>query len=148
MKVFQIREKSRNLIWVRKTEKKKKKKKKKKKWQKSGKGRGISIKLAVSSIFRNINLQNWPRSFVEFYVLKINALLEDWVAEDSCKGSFEAVENVWKMVKSQGKVWEFWKSKRVTTLHIFLLLFQEHMRSHDAVKCLLCWTEAWEARYM
>ena len=26
------------------------------------------------------------------------------MAEDSCKGSWEAVENVWKMLKSQGKV--------------------------------------------
>ena len=38
------------------------------------------------------------------FSLKVSALLEDLVAEDSCKGSWEAVENVWKMVKSQGKV--------------------------------------------
>ena len=36
--------------------------------------------------------------------LKISSLLEDLVAEDSFKGSWEAVENVWEMVKSQGKV--------------------------------------------
>ena len=61
--------------------------------------------MAASLIFRNINLQNWPHSFVKcwFYSLKISALLEDLVAEDSCKRSWEAVENVWKMVKSRGK---------------------------------------------
>ena len=36
-----------------------------------------------------------------------SALLEDLVAEYSCKGSWEAVESVWKMVKSQEKVREF-----------------------------------------
>ena len=65
--------------------------------------------MAVSLIFRNINLQNWSHSFVKllFNSLKVSALLEDLVAEDSCKGSWEAVENVWKMVKSQEKVREF-----------------------------------------
>ena len=29
-----------------------------------------------------------------FYSLKVSALLEDLVAEDSCKGSCQAVENV------------------------------------------------------
>ena len=44
--------------------------------------------MAVSLIFRNINLQNWSRSFVKllFNSLKVSALLEDLVAEDSCKG--------------------------------------------------------------
>ena len=62
--------------------------------------------MAVSLIFRNINLQNWPHSFVKwlFYSLKVSALLEDLVAEDSYKGSWEAVKNVWKMEKSLGKV--------------------------------------------
>ena len=41
------------------------------------------------------------------FCLKVSALLEDLVAEDSCKGSWEAVENVLKMVKSQEKVREF-----------------------------------------
>ena len=58
--------------------------------------------MAVSLIFRIIDLQNWPHSFVKwlFYSLKVSALLEDLVAEDSCSGSWE---NVWKMVKRQGK---------------------------------------------
>ena len=30
-----------------------------------------------------------------------SAVLEDLVAEDSCKGSWEVIKNVWKMVKSQ-----------------------------------------------
>ena len=36
--------------------------------------------------------------------MKVSALLEDLVAEDSCKGSWEAIENVWNMVESQEKV--------------------------------------------
>ena len=39
--------------------------------------------------------------------MNVSALLEDLVAEDGCKVSLEAVENVWKMVKSKGKVTEF-----------------------------------------
>ena len=60
--------------------------------------------LAIFLIFRNINLQNWPHSFVKwsFYSLKVSALLEDLVAEDSYKGSWEAIKNVWKMEKSRG----------------------------------------------
>ena len=56
--------------------------------------------------FQKHNLQNWPHSFVGwlFNSLKVSALLEYLVAEDSCKGSWEAVENVWKMVRSQAKV--------------------------------------------
>ena len=48
--------------------------------------------MAVSLIFRNINLQNWPHSFVKwlFFSLKLSALLEDLVAEGSCKGSSPA----------------------------------------------------------
>ena len=38
------------------------------------------------------------------FSLKVSALLEDLMAEDSFKGSWEAYKNVWKMVKSQGKV--------------------------------------------
>ena len=37
--------------------------------------------------------------------MKVSALLEDLVAENGCKGSWEAVRNVWKMMKlgkSQG----------------------------------------------
>ena len=50
------------------------------------------------------------------FSLKISALLEDLVAEDSCKGSWEAVEIVWKVVKSQEKVRQFWNRKWVATL--------------------------------
>ena len=39
--------------------------------------------------------------------MKVSALLEDLVAENGCKGSWEAVRNVWKMMKSWGKVREF-----------------------------------------
>ena len=76
------------------------------------------IAMAVSLIFRNINLQNRPHSLVKwlFNSLKVSALLEDLMAEDSCKGSWEAVENVWKMVKSQEKVREYWNRKWVATL--------------------------------
>ena len=34
--------------------------------------------------------------------MKESALLEDLVVEDSCKGSRKTVENVLKMIKSQG----------------------------------------------
>ena len=34
--------------------------------------------------------------------MKESALLEDLVVEDGCKGSWETVENVLKMIKNQG----------------------------------------------
>ena len=54
--------------------------------------------------------------------MKVSALFEDLVVEDGCKESWEAVENVWKMVKSEGKVREFWNKKWVATL-IFICVF-------------------------
>ena len=84
--------------------------------------------MAVSLIFRNINLQNRPHSLVKwlFSSLKVSALLEDLMAEDSCKGSWEAVENVWKMVKSQEKVREYWNRKWVATLVAALKINRWH----------------------
>ena len=86
------------------------------------------IAMAVSLIFRNINLQNRPHSLVKwlFNSLKVSALLEDLMAEDSCKGSWEAVENVWKMVKSQEKVREFWNRKWVAALVAALKINRWH----------------------
>ena len=107
-----------------------KKKKKKKKWQKSGNLENFwkQMAMAVSLIFRNINLQNRPHSLIKwlFNSLKVSSLLEDLMAEDSCKGSWEAVENVWKMVKSQEKVREYWNRKWVATLVAALKINRWH----------------------
>ena len=106
------------------------KKKKKKKRQKSGNLENFwkQMAMAVSLIFRNINLQNPPHSLIKwlFNSLKVSALLEDLMAEDSCKGSWEAVENVWKMVKSQEKVREYWNRKWVATLVAALKINRWH----------------------
>ena len=87
MKFFQVREKSGNFGLSQGN------------WKKTEKSQGIVRKfqnilktkmaMAVALIFRNIDLQNWPHSFVKwlFYSLKESALLEDLVAEDSCKES-------------------------------------------------------------
>ena len=61
-----------------------------------------------------------------FNSLKISALLEDLMAEDSCNGIWEAVENVWKMVKSQEKVREYWNRKWVATLVAALKINRWH----------------------
>ena len=105
-------------------------KKKKKKRQKSGNLENFwkQMAMAVSLIFRNINLQNRPHSLIKwlFNSLKVSALLEDLMAEDSCKGSWEAVENVWKMVKIQEKVREYWNRKWVATLVAALKINRWH----------------------
>ena len=106
------------------------KQKKNKKRQKSGNLENFwkQMAMAVSLIFRNINLQNRPHSLIKwlFNSLKVSAVLEDLMAEDSCKGSWEAVENVWKMVKSQENVREYWNRKWVAALVAALKINRWH----------------------
>ena len=102
-KFFQVREKSGKFGLSQKLEKN---------WQKSGKSRDfqnfLKTEMAMAVlIFRNINLQNWPHSFVKwlFNSLKVSALLEDLIAEDDSKGELggyrKCLENGEKSGKSQ-----------------------------------------------
>ena len=73
--------------------------------------------MAVSLIFRNINLQNWAHSFVKwlFFLWKEVLYWKIWWLRTAVRG-LGGRQKCLGMVKSQEKVREFWNRKWVATL--------------------------------